>query len=302
MATDHYAGDPDVLAAFTAYLHDELDYSAHTVRAYRGDVGRLLDHAARVGATGVGELTLDILRSWLAELHAGGASAATLARRGAAARTFTAFLRRIGAIAHDPGPLLATPTPRRPLPNVVAAQRLTDALTEAPRCDDPVSLRRHAVVELLYATGVRVGELCAADVDDMDMSQLRLRVLGKGNRERVVPVAQPAAAAAARWLEVGRGQLCQPRSGGALFLGVRGGRLATSTARRDVHAWLDAAGATVAPHDLRHSAATHLLDGGADLRSVQEFLGHASLSSTQVYTQVSIDRLTRAYQQAHPRA
>ncbi|MFD0804215.1 tyrosine-type recombinase/integrase, partial [Streptomonospora algeriensis] len=168
---------------------------------------------------------------------------------------------------------------------------------------DPAGLRGRAVVELLYATGIRVAELCALDVDDIDRERRTVRVRGKGGKERVVPVGAPALEALDAWLLEGRPRLASPVGGGsALFLGARGGRLGTRSARRNVHAYLRAHGADSAPHGLRHSAATHLLDGGADLRSVQEILGHASLSSTQIYTHVSIERLTRTYNQAHPRA
>jgi integrase/recombinase XerC len=159
-------------------------------------------------------------------------------------------------------------------------------------------------MEVLYATGIRVSELCGLDVDDLDEGRNTVRVLGKGGRERTVPVGLPAVRAVAAWKRVGRPALARSGSGPAMFLGARGGRLDPRTARRVVHARLAAVAGVPdsGPHGLRHAAATHLLEGGADLRSVQEILGHASLASTQIYTHVSVERLTAAYRQAHPRA
>jgi integrase/recombinase XerC len=167
-----------------------------------------------------------------------------------------------------------------------------------------LALRDAAIMELLYATGIRVSELCGLDVDDLDEGRNTVRVLGKGGRERTVPVGLPAVRAVAAWKRAGRPALAGPGSGPALFLGARGGRLDPRTARRVVHAALAAVAGVPdsGPHGLRHAAATHLLEGGADLRSVQEILGHASLASTQIYTHVSVERLTAAYRQAHPRA
>ncbi|MFC7327870.1 tyrosine recombinase XerC [Marinactinospora rubrisoli] len=299
--------DPDAeaaLADFARHLSAELGRSPHTVRAYLGDLRGLLSHLAATGVR-LGELDVAVLRGWLARLHADGAGRATLARRVTAARVFTGYLHRTGRLARDPGPLLAAPRAQRPLPAVLDERQAGAVLDRAAADDDasPAAIRQRAVVELLYATGIRVAELCGLDVDDIDRERRTLRVRGKGDRERVVPVAAPALAAVERWLRDGRPAWATPASGPALFLGARGGRLGTRTARRDVRARTAAAeGGAVSPHALRHSAATHLLNGGADLRSVQEILGHASLSSTQIYTHVSIDRLTAAYDQAHPRA
>ncbi len=176
-----------------------------------------------------------------------------------------------------------------------------------PAEDDPLTLakelRDQALLEVLYATGIRVSELCGLDVDDVDRERRTIRVLGKGGRERVVPLGLPALDAVDAWRVRGRPILVCGRSGPALFLGVKGGRIDQSAVRRVVHARLGEAGVTdMGPHGLRHTAATHLLEGGADLRSVQELLGHASLGTTQIYTHVSIERLRAAYQQAHPRA
>jgi integrase/recombinase XerC len=165
-------------------------------------------------------------------------------------------------------------------------------------------MRDDAIMELLYATGIRVSELCGLDIDDIDDSRRTIKVMGKGSKERVVPVGIPAMGAVDRWRRAGRPHMATPTSGPALFLGAKGGRIDPRTARRVVHARIEAVGSVpdMGPHGLRHTAATHLLEGGADLRSVQELLGHASLSTTQIYTHVSIERLVSAYRQAHPRA
>jgi integrase/recombinase XerC len=291
------------LEAFVRHLHLERGRSPHTVRAYAGDVGGLLGHAAEGGATGVAEVDLALLRSWLAALRAGGAARATLARRGAAARAFTAWAARTGLLAQDPGPLLAAPRRARTLPDVLRQDEAAHLL-EAVTGGAPEDLRDRLVLELLYATGVRVGELCGLDVDDVDRGRRVLRVLGKGAKERTVPYGLPAERALDAWLARGRPAWARPGSGPALLLGRRGGRLDPRTARAVVHRRLAAVpGAPdLGPHGLRHSAGTHLLEGGADLRSVQELLGHATLASTQIYTHVSVERLRTTYDRAHPRA
>lgn len=299
--------DPDpsttrVLDDFECHLRSERNMSAHTVRAYVTDVRDLL---ARSGA--LGDVTLATLRSWLADLQAQGRSRSTMARKAAAARTFTAWAARRGLLDGDPGALLGSPRPSRPLPGVLRPEhvrRLLDLAALAADDGSPTGLRDLAILELLYATGIRVGELTGLDVDDLDEERRVVRVLGKGGKERAVPYGVPAAKALEAWLTRGRPDMVRERSGPALFLGVRGGRIDPRTVRRLVHARLaevpDAP--DLGPHGLRHSAATHLLDGGADLRSVQELLGHASLGTTQIYTHVSAERLARAYRQAHPRA
>jgi integrase/recombinase XerC len=288
------------LEDFTRHLRAERGRSEHTVRAYLTDLRGLLQDAAEHGA-GIDGLDVHVLRGWLARRHAAGVSRQTIARQVSAARTFTAFLHRTGRLARDPGPLLGSPKKTRPLPNVVEGSHLDGTLSREGD-GSALDLRRRAVVEVLYAAAIRVGELCALDTADVLAEQASLRVHGKGGRERVVPLGEPALHAVAAWLERGRPWWVREHSGAALLLGARGRRLGTTTARRDVHACLDRPGAPVAPHDLRHSAATHLLDGGVDLRSVQEILGHSALSSTQIYTHVSVRRLTDAYRQAHPRA
>jgi integrase/recombinase XerC len=295
-------GLADARAEFVRHLALELNRSPHTVRAYDGDLGSLLHHAADTGVSAVGELDVHLLRSWLARLRAEGASRATLARRGSTARTFTAWAHRTGRLGTDPGLLLAAPKPLRTLPEVLRADEAA-ALVDM-QGDEVVDLRDRLVLELLYATGVRVGELCGLDVDDVDAARRVVRVLGKGRKERAVPYGVPAQRALDAWLRRGRPAWAGPRTGGALLLGARGGRIDPRTVRAVVHRRLaDVPGAPdLGPHGLRHTAATHLLEGGADLRSVQELLGHATLATTQIYTHVSIERLRKSYERAHPRA
>lgn len=307
------------LAAFERYLRSERSLSPHTVRAYAGDIRSLLEHANRNGVQAADGLGLTHLRSWLAGQHTSGAARTTLARRGAAARTFTAFAHRNGWLGSDPGPQLGTLKTRRALPHVLrndemkavlagldaaGRQAETTAQTAPPEIEAAVALRDSALLELLYATGIRVSELCGLTADSFDHGRRTVRVRGKGDKERTVPVGLPALRAVTRWLATGRPALATAASGPALFLGVRGGRLDPRTARRIVHQRLREAGTTrdTGPHGIRHSTATHLLEGGADLRSVQEILGHSSPATTQIYTHVSIERLKSSYRQAHPRA
>ena len=297
------------LAEFGRHLAAERALSRHTVRAYQGDVQSLLEYACRSGVDDPGSLDLATLRGWLAGQHQAGAARATLARRGAAARAFTAYAEKRGWLAANPGPQLGTPKARRVLPQVLHREEMSLVLAE---CEDRVqhesaageraaaalAMRDAAVLELLYATAIRVSELCELDAGGVDRERRTVRVLGKGRKERVVPVGLPAMRALARWEAEGRPVLANERSGPALFLGARGGRLDPRTARRIVHDLLREAG----PHAIRHTAATHLLEGGADLRSVQEILGHATPATTQIYTHVSAERLKATYRQAHPRA
>ncbi len=296
-----------VLADYERHLVAERDLTPHTVRAYQGDVASMLEHAVAYGHTDVTTLDLRTLRSWLAGQQTRGRARTTLARRATAVRVFTAWLARTGRVPADPGASLGSPKAHRTLPPALRqdeARLLLDAAAEHAVDGGAVGLRDLAVLELLYATGIRVGELVGLDVDDVDRERRVVRVLGKGRKERSVPFGRPAELAVDRWQRDGRPVLARPGSGAALFLGARGGRLDQRAVRTLVHARLgEVPGAPdLGPHGLRHSAATHLLDGGADLRSVQELLGHASLATTQIYTHVTTERLRRAYQQAHPRA
>jgi integrase/recombinase XerC len=291
------------VTAFHRHLAAGRGLSPHTVRAYVGDVRSLLGHLVKCGITDVAELDIAALRAWLATQHSAGQARASIARRAAAARAFTAFAHERGYLDNDPGTGLASPKTRRTLPEVLAVDEIL-AVLERPRAAAPVELRDDAIMELLYATGIRVSELCGLDIDDIDDSRRTIKVMGKGAKERVVPVGIPAMRAVDRWRQSGRPILATPISGPALFLGAKGGRLDPRTARRVVHMRIETVDAVpdIGPHGLRHTAATHLLEGGADLRSVQEMLGHASLSTTQIYTHISIERLVSAYRQAHPRA
>lgn len=385
-----------VLAEFERHLRAERGLSDHTVRAYLGDVADLLAHAHRMGLRGLAGLDVRMMRAWLSAQHALGRSRATLARRTASARVFTAYAHRRGLLAIDPGPLLGTPKQGRSLPRVLRQDEAATLLDRRPRrggtaerrgagretapvtgdglgpgaamveseglrpgnamvegdgpgpgaaklegggirpatatgkdgtatggtdpaeaapageggrvgdpgdATDAVELRDQAVFELLYGSAIRIGELCGLDVDDIDASRRTVRVIGKGDKERTVPMSAPAARAVETWLVRGRPGLLRGHSGPALFLGTRGGRLHPTVVRRTLHRRLAELGLPdMGPHGLRHSAATHLLEGGADLRTVQEILGHSSLATTQVYTHVSAERLRAAYRQAHPRA
>jgi integrase/recombinase XerC len=296
-----------VLGEYERHLVSERNLTGHSVRAYLGDVAGLLEHAARLGHTDVAGLDLRTLRSWLAKQQTLGRSRTTLARRATAARVFTAWLARTGRAPLDAGASLGSPKAHHNLPPVLRADEadgLIHAAAELADDGSPVGLRDVAMLELLYATGIRVGELVGLDVDDLDRERFVVRVLGKGRKERSVPFGRPAARALGFWLKQGRPLLTTEESGPALFLGVRGRRIDQRAVRTLVHRRIaEVPGAPdIGPHGLRHSAATHLLEGGADLRSVQEMLGHASLATTQLYTHVTTDRLRRAYQQAHPRA
>ncbi|MHC6230616.1 tyrosine recombinase XerC [Arthrobacter sp. MMS24-T111] len=295
------------LDAFAGYLSGERAVSEHTRRAYLGDLRSLLAHAASEGAAGLKDLELGTFRRWLGSQSSAGAARATLARRSATARAFTAWALREELLETDPALRLKAPKREGSLPGVLQASQLTrmlEGLENAALDGDPLAVRNRAVVELLYATGIRVGELAGLDVDDLDPDRRTLRVIGKGNKERTVPYGVPAALAVDDWLRRGRPALATGTSGPALFLGARGGRVDQRQVRALVNTLFGALGDTSVsgPHALRHSAATHLLDGGADLRAVQEILGHSSLATTQIYTHVSVDRLRKSYQQAHPRA
>ncbi|WP_344425790.1 tyrosine-type recombinase/integrase [Pseudonocardia ailaonensis] len=292
----------EAVERFLRHLELERGRSANTLRAYRSDL-----HGMLAGLGSLADLDLAHLRGRLGEAHAAGIGRATLARRAAAARTFTAWAARLGLLASDPGARLSSPRAQNALPEVLREDQVAAVLEAAGSGaaeEHPEALRDLALLELLYATGVRVGEACGADVDDVDDGRRTLRVLGKGDRERTVVFGGPAAAALRRWRERGRPALARPGSPPALFLGVKGGRLDPRVARTIVHRAVSAipGAPDIGPHGFRHAAATHLLDGGADLRYVQELLGHATLSTTQLYTHVTVDRLKVVHDQAHPRA
>jgi integrase/recombinase XerC len=307
--------------AFGVHLSSELNRSPETVRAYLTDLASLRDYAASQGRCELAELDLTVVRGWLAWMRGSGAAPSTLARRVSSVKTFSVFAARRGHLAADVAGRLAGVKSRRPVPRVLSATQAqalangTAAFDGGSRTpggrdgagdavQDAVRLRDDLVVELLYGSALRVSELCGIDVGDLDASRRVVRVLGKGSRERSVPYSVPTVRAVEAWLESGRPVLATPASGSALLLGVRGGRLDPRSVRRLLDARLVAVGLPpgLTPHGLRHSAATHMLDGGADLRSVQEMLGHASLATTQIYTHVTPERLRAAFRQAHPRA
>ena len=294
----------EALAGYEDQLRTQRDLSEHTVRGYVTDAVWLLDHLARRGGEQVHDLDLATLRSWLAQGRARGHSRATTARHAASARSFTGYLRRAGLAAEDVGLRLVSPKAHRALPGVLAPDQARAVVDSASGADEPLGLRDAVVLELLYASGIRVSELVGLDIDDVDRGRRLLRVLGKGRKERSVPYGLPAEHAVSDWLTRGRPARAVPDPGPALLLGARGRRLDAREARRIVHAAVaKAPGAPdIGPHGLRHSAATHVLEGGADLRSVQELLGHASLATTQIYTHVTVERLRAVHAQAHPRA
>ena len=297
----------EALVAYERHLVAERDLAAHTVRAYLGDVAGMLEHAAALGHTDLRTLDLRALRSWLAKQQTLGKARSTMARRATAVRVFTAWALRTGRADTDPGASLGSPKAHKPLPSALDAAEARALLQAAAvRADDgsAIGVRDVAILELLYATGIRVGELCGLDVDDVDRERRVIRVFGKGRKERTVPYGVPADRALGAWLETGRPTLFAAGAGAAMFLGARGGRIDQRAVRTLVHARIaDVPDAPdMGPHGLRHTAATHLLEGGADLRTVQELLGHASLATTQIYTHVTTERLRQAYRLAHPRA
>jgi integrase/recombinase XerC len=295
------------IEGFERYLRHERGLSPNTVRAYVGDLRLLAEHASRLGVHDLAGVDLPLLRSWLAGQGSRGRARTSVARRAAGARSFTRWAHRRGLLDQDVGARLGSPKAHRAIPEVLRqdeAARLLEMAGVAADDDEPAGRRDRVVLELLYGTGIRVGELVGLDVDDVDLERRVLRVLGKGGKQRTVPFGAPAARAVDAWITLGRPAMANAGSGPALLLGSRGGRLDQRAARTIVHRRLaDVPGAPdLGPHGLRHSAATHLVEGGADLRSVQEILGHSSLTTTQLYTHVSVERLRRTFDQAHPRA
>jgi site-specific recombinase XerD len=298
--------------AFVSHLSLERRLSPHTVTAYRQDLTSLAIFLHR-GGTSLLDARYQQLRRWLANLSTRGYARASIARKAASVRTFFAWASRRGLVQTNPASLLARPSPASRLP-IVLKPGEADRLAEAPDGDDPIVLRDRAILELLYASGLRVAELCGLDEWDVDIESRRVRVMGKGSKERIVPMGDPAASAMAIYLAEGRPALAPDGAGGpdgtpdlaeagALFFNRRHRRMTP----RDVRAMMQryvrlALGArTVGPHTLRHSFATHLLEGGADIRVVQDLLGHASLATTQRYTHVSRSTLFEAHRRSHPR-
>ena len=288
------------IESFVQYLNRERSLSDNTIRAYVGDLQSLSNHLAALKIEDISKLNISQLRSWLANQQTKGASRTTLSRRATSVKLFTKWAFKEGLLPNDVGANLATPKAHRILPEILDVKSADLAMksleTVAEETGELTAIRNLAMVELLYATGARVSELCGLDLKDVDYERQTIRVIGKGNKERVIPVGRPAIAALEKWLAV-RSQLANDRSGNAIFLGARGKRIDQRQVREVVYKTIE-----LGPHALRHSAATHLLEGGADLRTVQEILGHASLTTTQIYTHVSAERLHSAFKQAHPRA
>ena len=288
------------IEAFKKHLNRERSLSDNTIRAYLGDMESLAKHLEALGVADVNNLNISHLRSWLANQQSKGASRTTLSRRATSIKLFTKWATKENLLPTDVGQNLATPKAHRILPEILDVKSADIAMqsleTFAEESGEVTAVRNLAMVEILYASGARVSELCGLNLGDIDYERKTIRVIGKGNKERVIPIGRPAMAALEKWLQV-RSQLANEKSGNAIFLGARGKRIDQRQVREVVYKAIE-----LGPHALRHSAATHLLEGGADLRTVQEILGHASLTTTQIYTHVSAERLHSAFKQAHPRA
>ena len=300
--------DQELEAAYRAHLINERNLSENSIRAYIADLESLLLHVNQLGIIQFSQLTLNHIRSWLANLQSRGAARSSITRRVVSIRAFTYWGARNGWLERDIGRELVAPKPERHLPEVLdvdSASLTLEALqTRANEERTPESIRDIAIVETLYGSGIRVSELTGLNLEDIDRDRNTLRVIGKGNKERIVPIGIPAMRALELWIAEGRSKLTHFETERALFVGSRGKRIDQRVVREIVYLATEALGANkrVGPHALRHSAATHLLEGGADLRTVQEILGHSSLSTTQIYTHVSEERIKKAYEQAHPRA
>lgn len=285
---------------FTEYLQTERDVSPHTLAAYRSDLAQMLAFAVREKGEAVSAQDIDhlLLRRYLAGLSKDNKKS-SIGRKLAAIRSFFRFLLRRGAIAGNPAELIATPKKEQRLPFHLDIDQAT-SLMETPDDDQKYALRDRAILELLYSSGLRVSELTGLDIGELDLAAGSVRVTGKGGKERIVPVGSRALEALQEYLR----QRGDDPTGGALFLNTRGGRINRRSVARvvDLHVMRIAAFKRISPHTLRHTFATHMLEGGADLRAIQELLGHASLSTTQKYTHVSIDRLMEVYDKAHPKA
>ena len=296
----------DLIAQYEEHLVLVRNLSDNSIRGYISDLNSLLEHINKLGVREFKDLELKHIRSWLAYLQTNGASRATLARRIVSIRAFTYWAASQKWIDSDIGASLEVPKPQRKLPDVLnqdEAQTVVAAMqTRVNEEPTPENLRDLAIIEVLYASGIRVSELCGLNLRDLDFERNTLQVLGKGNKERVVPIGIPAVRALKSYLESARESFRNELSADAVFLGTRGKRIDQRIARAVVNDAMQAIGSNMSPHGLRHTAATHLLEGGADLRTVQEILGHSSLATTQIYTHVSPERLKEAYKQAHPRA
>ena len=299
-----------MIDAWGVYLRANLAVSEHTLRAYASDLRAFIvycqvDELSTENIRSV--VTLRAIRAWLASLVQQGKSRSTISRRTASIRSFTAWAYRRGYLDSDPGLLVTSARGDQKLPQVQTpsdtAELLSYAATRAREENSPAAICDWAILETIYATGIRVSEVCSLDTTSIDQQGMTLRVIGKGNKERVVPFTRACLSALQAWLSHGRPSLAIPEAGRALFVGDKGRRIDPRVIRAMIHRMCAQAGVRdLAPHALRHTAATHILAGGADLRAVQEMLGHSSLQTTQRYTHVDAQRLSAIYKQAHPRA
>jgi integrase/recombinase XerC len=300
--------DRELEESYRSHLIAERNLSDNSIRAYLADLESLLQHVNQLGITEFSQLNLNHIRSWLANLQIKGAARSSITRRVVSIRALTYWGSRNGWLERDIGRDLIAPKPERHLPDVLDIQSAALALdalhVRAAEEGTAEAQRDVAIVETLYGSGIRVSELTGLNIDDIDHERNTLRVIGKGNKERIVPIGLPAIHALQKWMAVGRPQLSKNSNDSAVFIGARGKRIDQRVVRKIVYEAMQALGTSkkMGPHALRHSAATHLLEGGADLRTVQEILGHSSLSTTQIYTHVSEERIKKAYEQAHPRA
>lgn len=294
---------------FIDFLHSEKDRSPNTLRTYRVDITSLLEYAESKNLKDIADLNLPLIRSWIAVQSSNGAAPASLARRTSSVRVFSKWLKERNFTKTDVASRLLTPKVPATLPKLLAKAQAEKMLDEAAILDDEIQspierMRDLAILELLYASGIRVSEAANLDLKDIDFERLTVKVFGKGRKERIAPFGIPAKKALDSYLKEARAELKNDKSENALFLGNRGRRIDVRQIRRIVDKAISRVenAPEISPHSLRHSAATHLLEGGADLRIVQELLGHASLATTQKYTHVSVDRLKKSFEQAHPRA
>jgi len=300
--------DSELAKAYRSHLIAERNLSENSIRAYLADLESLLLHINQLGVSEFAQLELNHIRSWLANLSTKGAARSSITRRVVSIRAFTYWGARSGWLERDIGKDLIAPKPERILPDVLdiesAALTIKALEIRAQEEASAISLRDLALVEVLYGSGIRISELVGLDLGDIDRQRSTIKVMGKGSKERIVPLGQPALKAVDNWINKARAELVSEASGSALFIGSRGKRIDQRVARDVVYQAMEAIGSDkkLGPHTLRHSAATHLLEGGADLRTVQEILGHSSLATTQIYTHVSQERIKKAYEQAHPRA
>ncbi|MFC0582715.1 tyrosine recombinase XerC [Micrococcoides hystricis] len=301
----------ELIDAYARYLAHELNRSPNTIKAYVADLQDCAEFHRQHKVPEVSGCSLNSLRQWLATVQQAGAASKTIARKVSAARTFLQWCVDREYLEANPALRLASPKQNQQLPTVLSAKQVEQFFqlanhrfdeTEDGSVERALAARDLAMFEVLYGAGIRVGELTGLDTQHIDFSQQLIRVRGKGDKERIVPIGVPAVKALRNWLDL-RHTVARPETS-ACFVGAQGRRINQRVVREQVDRILEQIPDTAArgPHALRHSAATHLLDGGADIRSVQEVLGHASLQTTQLYTHVSIDRLRESYQQAHPRA